>query len=299
MLDDINDYNFKIKIPEYFKNKINFDNPNDPLLLQVMPQAAEGLITPGFNYDPLNETKYNNIPGLLHKYKTRVLITLATNCSINCRYCFRRHFDYKTNNISLKNFDSIIDYIKKNKNINEVIYSGGDPLLAPNKYIQNITNKISKIDHIKYIRIHSRIPIVDPDRINQSFCDIFNNHDLAHIKTILVTHCNHPDELDDYIKSKMQLLKNNNITVLNQSVLLKNINNDPNILTKLSYKLFDCNIMPYYIHMLDPVQNAGHFQVDKKTALDIMHKIKAMLPGYLVPKLMQEIPGEKSKTEVK
>jgi len=296
--DNIKDYNFKVKIPEYFKNKIDFNNPIDPLLLQVIPSELEAIETPGFNYNPLEESKYNPVPGLLHKYKTRVLIMLTTNCSINCRYCFRRHFDYKSNNIALKEFDKIIDYIKQNKNINEVIYSGGDPLLASDKYINNITQKIAQIPHIKYIRIHTRIPIVDPKRITQEFCDIFIPEKINNKKTILVTHCNHPDELDEHIKSKMDLLNKNNFTLLNQSVLLKNINDNSEILVNLSYKLFNCGIMPYYIHMLDPVQNAAHFQVDVNIAIKLMKQIKAELPGFLVPKLMQEKPGGNSKYQI-
>ena len=169
----IEDYNFKIKIPEYFRKKIDFNNPNDPLLLQVIPQKAEGIDTFGFTADPIKESKYNPMPGLLHKYKSRVLIMLATNCAINCRYCFRRHFDYKSNNIALRDYGNIIDYISNDNGINEVIFSGGDPLLAPNSYLEKITSKISEIKHIKYLRIHTRIPIVDPDRINKEFCEIF------------------------------------------------------------------------------------------------------------------------------
>lgn len=296
--DNINDYNFKVKVPEYFKNKIDFNNPLDPLLLQAFPNELETINTPGYNYNPLEESEFNPVKGLLHKYKSRVLIMITTNCAINCRYCFRRHFDYKSNNIALKEFDKIIEYIKKDKNINEVIYSGGDPLLASDKYIENITQKISKISHIKYLRIHTRIPIVDPKRITQEFCDIFKPEKINNIKTTLVTHCNHPNELDEHIKTKMDLLKQNNFILLNQSVLLKNINDNCDTLVKLSYKLFDCGIMPYYIHTLDPVQNAAHFQVDINFAINLMKQIKSELPGFLVPKLMQEKPGEDSKYQI-
>jgi len=297
-LKHVENYGFKVKVPDYFKDKIDFNNPLDPLLLQTIPNELEGILTPGFNYNPLKESKFNPIPGLLHKYKSRVLIMITTNCAINCRYCFRRHFDYKSNNIALKEFDKIIEYIKQDKNINEVIYSGGDPLLASDKYINNITQKISKISHIKYLRIHTRIPIVDPKRITQEFCNIFKPLKINNIKTVLVTHCNHPNELDDYIKSKMELLKKNDFALLNQSVLLKNVNDNTDTLVKLSYKLFDCNIMPYYIHTLDPVQNAAHFGVDINIATNLIKKIKTELPGYLVPRLMQEKPGEKSKYQI-
>lgn len=285
---------FPLRVPQYYANKIAKNNPNDPLLLQVLPSNNE--LKKNINYcsDPLEEAKYTQVPGLIHKYKTRVLLTLTSACGINCRYCFRQNFPYSENIVSNKQRFIQLDYINKNTQINEVIFSGGDPLCVSNKHLTNIIEQISSIKHIKFIRFHSRMPIVIPDRIDNGFIDIINN--FKNIKFILVTHCNHPDELDSYIKSKMKQLRDNNVTILNQSVLLNNINNNPETLIELSYKLFDCHIMPYYLHLLDKVTGTEHFDIEKSKAIDLIHQVKAHLPGYLVPKLAQELPGELSKT---
>ncbi len=287
---------FPIRVPKAYLNKISKNNPLDPLLLQVLPLNQELHITPNYCQDPLNEHKFLKAPGLIHKYKNRVLLTLTSACGIHCRYCFRQNFPYSENIIPNKNRQLQLDYIKNNSHINEIILSGGDPLCVNNKYLDNLFTDLSQIDHIKTIRFHSRMPIIIPDRIDTGFIDVLNNH--KKFKIVLVTHCNHPNELDDTIKAKMELLIKNNITLLNQSVLLKNINNCPDILTNLSNKLFDYRIIPYYLHLLDKVQGVGHFDVDINEVKQIMHKVQSNLPGYLVPKLVREIPGEVSKTLV-
>lgn len=290
------DPKFPIRIPKAYLKKISKNTPDDPLLLQVLPLKQELEITPNYYQDPLSEHKFIKAPGLIHKYKNRVLLTLTSACGIHCRYCFRQHFPYNDNIVSNKNRELQLDYIKLNININEIILSGGDPLCVNNKYLDNLFMQLSQIDHIKIIRFHTRMPIVIPDRIDQEFINILNKYNK--FKIILVTHCNHPNELDAEIKSKMELLIKNNITLFNQSVLLKNINNCPKILTDLSYKLFDYKIIPYYLHLLDQVQGASHFDIEINQAKQIMQQLKTNLPGYLVPKLVKEIPGEVSKTVI-
>lgn len=298
------DPNFKVKIPKYYLNKIinNIKITNnylDPLLLQVLPVINQientKHNTKKYIDDPLQESKYIKSPGLIHKYYNRVLLTLTGACAIHCRYCFRQNFDYNSNIITNKNRDQQLRYIKNNSNITEVILSGGDPLCVNNNYLNNLLSDLSNIEHLNTIRFHTRTPIVMPDRLDQGFLDILNNYNKFNF--IIVTHCNHPNELDDYIKAKINFIKNNynnkynNLIFLNQTVLLKHINNNADILIKLSNKLFNTGIMPYYLHILDPVTNANHFEVDLDTAKDLHNKISAKLSGYLVPKLVQEIPG--------
>lgn len=294
---DLNlDPKFPLRTPKYYLNKISKNDPNDPLLLQILPKAQEKIIKTNFCADPLQEAKYIKAPGLIHKYYNRVLLTITGACGIHCRYCFRQNFPYETNVISKAHRNLQSDYIKHNSHIDEVILSGGDPLCINNNLLEKILDDLSEIPHVKTIRFHTRMPIVLPDRIDQDFIKLLNK--FKHLKFIIVTHCNHPNELDSYIKEKLKLLQQHNITVLNQAVLLKDINNSAEVLINLSQKLFDCYIMPYYLHLLDPVTGTSHFEVDESTAKNLIKQIKAKLPGYLVPKLAREIPGEDSKTLV-
>lgn len=288
---------FPVRAPKYYLDKIAKNNPKDPLLLQILPQAQEKITKPNFCSDPLQEAHYIKAPGLIHKYYNRVLLTLTGACGIHCRYCFRQNFPYDNHLISTVHREQQLDYIKQNSQIDEVILSGGDPLCINNNLLDKIIASLNQISHIKTIRFHTRMPIIIPDRIDQDFINILNKY--KNIKFVIVTHCNHPNELDDSIKTKIKLLQQYNITVLNQAVLLKDINNSAEVLIELSQKLFECSILPYYLHLLDPVTGTSHFEVDHTTAISLIKKIKAKLPGYLVPKLVQEVPGEDSKTLIK
>ncbi|MBP9721716.1 MAG: EF-P beta-lysylation protein EpmB [Gammaproteobacteria bacterium] len=289
---------FPLRAPKYFVDKITKSNIDDPLLLQILPLSQELITEPGYCQDPLGENQnYIKAPGLIHKYNNRILLTLTSACGIHCRYCFRQYFPYSKNIIATNQRNLQLDYIRSHNHINEVILSGGDPLCVSNNYLDLILAELSSIKHIQTIRFHSRMPIVIPDRIDNSFLEILDRYS-NNFKFVLVTHCNHPNELDDYIKYKMKLLKNNNVTLLNQSVLLKNINNNPEILINLSKKLFDCYILPYYLHLLDPVQGAGHFDLTEIQAKKIFQEINSKLSGYLVPRLVREIPGKLNKTVI-
>ena len=290
---------FPLKVSRYYLNKINKNNLNDPLLLQILPQVEELKSAPNFCHDPLEEEKYTKVPGLIHKYHNRVLLTVTGACGIHCRYCFRQNFPYENNILAQKERDLQLDYIIKNININEVILSGGDPLCVNNKYLDLLLSSLTSIPHIKTIRFHSRMPIVIPDRIDEELIEILNRYiNNQHVNIVLVTHCNHPDELDEHIKNKMALLKNIGITILNQSVLLKNINDNAKTLVDLSHKLFECHILPYYLHLLDPVTGTSHYEVKHSNAKLLIKEVSSKLSGYLVPKLVQEIAGMPSKTLV-
>ncbi|NQY41899.1 MAG: EF-P beta-lysylation protein EpmB [Legionellales bacterium] len=277
--------NFRIKVPYTFLKKIVPGDPNDPILKQILPSQSELVKLKNYHYDQLLENQSNPTPGILHKFKGRVIVTMTGNCAIHCRYCFRRYFDYKSNIPNKKKWNEIKLYLTENSDIFEVFLSGGDPLLNNDTYLGDFINMLTTVPNITTLRIHSRIPIVLPERITQNFLRILQGNNLI---KVMVVHANHPQELDEQIQQKIQLLRNAGLTVFNQSVLLSNINNDPDVLIKLSKKLFSYNILPYYLHMLDQVIGSQKFYVDKKDAQDIYHKLLINLPGYLVPKLVKE-----------
>ncbi len=286
---------FPLRVPRSFATLMQAGNINDPLLQQILPLGAELNISNNYQQDPLDETAANKAPGLLHKYKNRVLLIVTSSCAINCRYCFRRHFAYDDNNPSLAGWQQAIDYIQQDEEITEVILSGGDPLLAPDRYLQQLHDMISAIPHVKLLRIHSRLPIVLPERINEEFLNWFSN---SRLKPVLVTHSNHPNEISEDVRQAMQRLKHHGVTLLNQSVLLRGINDDAITLTKLSQRLFAADILPYYLHTLDKVQGTAHFAVKDSQATSIYQSLLANLPGYLVPRFVTEIAGQASKSPI-
>lgn len=286
---------FSLRVPRSFIARMEKGNPHDPLLRQILPAPSELIQHPGFVTDPLVEKQYNPIPGLLHKYENRVLLIVTGGCAVNCRYCFRRHFPYAENNPSKKDWSKAIDYIQSQPQVNEVILSGGDPLLATDDYLKDLASVIDKIPHIKRLRIHSRIPIVLPSRVNDDLLSWFVN---PNRQAIMVVHVNHPNEINHEVSDAIKLLKEKNVTVLNQSVLLRDINDDSDVLANLSEKLFSIGIMPYYLHRLDPVKGAWHFEVSLERAKQIVRDLAGKVSGYLLPKFVQEVPGENSKQAI-
>jgi L-lysine 2,3-aminomutase len=284
---------FKLRVPRAFVNRMVVGDIFDPLLLQVLPHHLELEEHDGFVTDPLGEEEANQQPGVLHKYKSRFLLTLTGACAIHCRYCFRRHFPYQENLPKNDDWLNIKIYIESQPDVNEVILSGGDPLTLSNRKLKLWVERIESVSQIKYLRIHSRVPIVIPNRIDEEFISIIKN---SRLRIIVVVHSNHPAELDAFTCLKLNVLVKNNITVLNQAVLLKGVNNSAETLTNLSYKLFDVGVMPYYLHVLDKVKGAHHFDLDTDNINSIYTELLANLPGYLVPKLVREVAGEKNKT---
>lgn len=282
---------FSLRVPRSFVKRIKQGDPNDPLLLQILCNAQEMIITDGYSNDPLAEQN-NSIPGLLHKYHNRALLMFKTNCAINCRYCFRRHFPYQKNQGNKSNLIQALAYIADHSELNEIILSGGDPLMAKDHELSWLVEQLASIPHIERLRIHSRLAVVIPNRITDMLCQLLAN---SRLKIILVTHINHPNEIDQSVIDAMFKLKQHGVTLLNQSVLLKDINDDANVLIDLSNRLFVAGILPYYIHLLDKVQGAAHFYVDDPTAQQLMRQLAANVSGYLVPKLAREIGGELNK----
>lgn len=282
---------FPLRVPLAFINRMKKGDSHDPLLLQVLCDDNEMLQVAGYSDDPLQEQN-NAIPGLLHKYHNRALLITKTACAINCRYCFRRHFPYHENQSSKKNLNIALNYIATHPELDEIILSGGDPLMAKDNEIAFLISELEKIPHIKRLRIHTRLAVVIPSRITQQLSRLFAQ---SRLQIIVVTHINHPNEIDNEVTRAVWQLKQSNVLVLNQSVMLKNINDNVEVLAQLSNKLFDSGILPYYIHLLDKVQGAAHFFVDDKTAKQLMKQLAEKVSGYLVPKLAREIGGEKSK----
>lgn len=284
---------FKLRVPRAFVGKMNIRDPLDPLLLQVLPHHLELEDYPEFVTDPLGEEAANQMAGVLHKYQSRFLLTLTGACAIHCRYCFRRHFPYQENLPKNDDWENIKQYIEQNPHINEVILSGGDPLTLNNRKIALWLERLASLPEIKILRIHSRVPIVIPNRIDDELISILKN---SRLRIVVVVHSNHAAELDDFTCSKLLQLSLHHITVLNQAVLLKGVNDSAETLNELSLRLFDARVMPYYLHVLDKVKGAQHFDLDSSNIDQIYSDVLASLPGYLVPKLVREIAGEKNKT---
>lgn len=287
---------FPLRVPRAFVNRMQKANLDDPLLRQVLPLGAELLAEVGYSKDPLQEIATNPLPGLLHKYPGRVLLTLVGACAINCRYCFRRHFPYRDNNPGQRGWQAVLEYIANDPSINEVIFSGGDPLVANDKILAELAQQIAAINHVKILRIHTRLPIVMPSRITEKFIAWLTG---TRLKPILVTHVNHAQELDNSVINVLQYLNKAGVSLLNQSVLLRGINDNVASLIKLSESLFtEAGVLPYYIHLLDKVQGAAHFDVAETTAKQLLQQMTQCLPGYLVPRLVKEEAGKSSKTGI-
>ncbi len=283
---------FKTKSSIDFTNNININNPADPLALQILPSHLELNNPTDFIIDPVGDNDAMKVPGLIHKYTNRVLLITTANCAIHCRYCFRRNFDYKNSVSKPKLLEDAMNYINNNQQINEVILSGGDPLTLNNKSLFRICDAILKVKHITTIRFHSRYPVVSLNRFDAEFLDYFKNYPL---KKVFVSHINHPNELSSKTQHAFNQLLSSQFILLNQSVLLKNINDNADCLAKLSQQLFAQGVLPYYLHLLDKVKGASHFLTDEQTNAKIHQQLQASLPGYLVPKMVREIAGENSK----
>ena len=284
---------FPSRIPWGFANRMQKGNPDDPLLLQVLAVKDELLTDEGYSLDPLIELNANPVKGLIHKYYGRVLLTLTGVCAVNCRYCFRRHFPYQDNNPGRRGWRELIDYIAQDSTITEVILSGGDPLLASDLVLAELIQHLESIPHVHTLRVHTRIPIVFPERVDKNLIKILAE---TRFKTVIVLHCNHAQELDDSVRKACYDLKQAECHLLNQSVLLSGINDNPDILASLSQKLFSFGVLPYYLHVLDKVKGAAHFDMPIAKAQEIYQQLQCLLPGYLVPRLACEEPGRQSKT---
>ncbi len=283
---------FATRVPRSFAARMQKGDPRDPLLLQVLASPHELALVDGFGVDPVGERAANPLPGLVHKYAGRVLLTLTGVCAINCRYCFRRHFPYAKNNPGRAGWQQALDYIAQDESIQEVILSGGDPLLAADKTLSELISGLSHIPHVQTLRIHTRIPIVLPERIDSALLSILST---TRLQCVVVLHTNHAHELSEAVHAACVRLTAIGCYLLNQSVLLAGVNDTVESLVALSRRLFAFGVLPYYLHCLDPVQGAAHFHLTDANAFALFQGMQQCLPGYLVPRLVRETAGAASK----
>lgn len=284
---------FPLKVPRSLLNRINKNTLNDPILRQVLPIAAECETVNGYSFDPVGEQS-DQPTGMIQKYHGRMLLMVNGHCAINCRYCFRRHYPYDDNRLSRPQWESALEHIANDHSISEIIYSGGDPLASSDKQLQWLTTQIAAIPHIKRLRIHTRLPVVIPNRITKAALQWMSR---SRLRTVVVLHINHVNELnDDTLKANLQSMRDAGITLLNQAVLLKGVNDTTEDLVNLSEGLFEAGIIPYYLHVLDKIAGGAHFDTPEDAAKRLHHEITGLLPGYLVPKLVREEAEQASKT---
>jgi EF-P beta-lysylation protein EpmB len=283
---------FPLRVPEPFLQRMKIGDPDDPLLRQVLPLGAEQDRVPGFLTDPLQEQQANPRQGVIHKYRGRVLLVVSGGCAVNCRYCFRRHFPYGDNQLGDGQWQQALDYIGSDPSIHEVIFSGGDPLATPDRRLAQMIRDLEPLPHLKRLRIHTRLPVVIPQRLTPELINLLST---TRLQTVLVTHINHGNEIDLTLREALRPLVSAGITLLNQAVLLRGVNDSVAALTQLSEALFSCRVLPYYLHVLDPVQGAAHFSIPDQEAAILTGELMKNLPGYLVPKLVREVPGEGAK----
>lgn len=283
---------FPLRVPMSFIARMEKNNRQDPLLLQVLPVSEEFIQHPDFVKDPLAEQDGKQ-SGMLHKYKNRVLMMVKNSCAINCRYCFRRHFPYQEQKGNKSTWQSNLAYVKQRPEIDEIILSGGDPLMAKDHELKWLLTEMATIPHVKRVRIHTRLPVVIPSRITAALIELLRQSPL---QCIVVTHINHPNEINDELANAMAMLKKAGVTLLNQYVLLKGINDQVDIQVALNKKVFDIGIIPYYLHQLDKVEGATHFEISDDQARKIVKGMNANLSGFMVPKLVRDVSGEENKT---
>ncbi len=283
---------FHFKVPQAYADKIRIGDKDDPLLKQILPIINETHAQVGFSDDPLEEAKSLSQPGLLRKYHARALLLVTPSCAINCRYCFRRHYPYEDKGHLGEQIKKNLQLIARDSSISEIILSGGDPLSLSNSKLAELFTLIAAIPHIKRLRIHTRFPIVEPTRINPKFIKLISN---THLQIIMVLHINHAQELGLDNQASIAKLHQQGITLFNQSVLLKGVNDNVDTLVELSEQLIQYQIIPYYLHTLDKVRGSQHFCVSETEIETIYQALRNTLPGYLLPRLVTELPGEKSK----
>ncbi|TKB51359.1 EF-P beta-lysylation protein EpmB [Ferrimonas sediminicola] len=285
---------FPMRVPRPFVAAMERGNPRDPLLLQVLPSAREFAKVAGYGPDPLKEQQAA-VPGILHKYRSRALLMLKGGCAVNCRYCFRRHFPYGENQLRGGAMNQALVYLAEDTRLNEVILSGGDPLMAKDTHLQRLVAQLDALPHLTRLRIHTRLPVVLPSRLTPELTRVLNQ---SRLKVVLVLHINHPNEITPQLRQGLSTLNQAGVTLLNQAVLLKGVNDSVSVQTRLSETLFDAGVLPYYLHLLDKVEGAAHFDLPESHARALMAQLLEALPGFLVPRLVREVGGRHSKTPV-
>jgi len=285
---------FPLRVPMGFARRMRKGDPRDPLLLQVLPDPKELEAADGFVADPLREGELLDTRGVLHKYAGRALLMLTGACAVHCRYCFRRHFPYGEHRLGGE-WREAVEYLHRDESLSEVILSGGDPLALPDSTLAALVRELDGIPHLRRLRIHSRLPVVLPERVDADLVAWLCG---GRLQPVVVVHANHPNEIDERVRVALEILRRRGVTLLNQTVLLRGVNDSASVLGRLSESLFACGVLPYYLHLLDPVAGAAHFFVPDEEALGLLDAMRRSLPGYLVPRLVRETPGAPAKVAV-
>ncbi len=283
---------FPLLVPRSFVARMRKGDPRDPLLAQILPVLRERLDVPGFSRDPLDENGLAR-QGVLRKYAGRALLIATAACPVHCRYCFRRHFPYADQLAAKDRWAPALMELRRFPDVKEIILSGGDPLSLANRRLAELLQEIEKLRQVDTLRIHTRFPIILPERVDRALLQLLSE---TRLSVVLVTHSNHANELDGSVRAALRSLAGSGTRLLNQSVLLRGINDDADRLEALSRALFECGVLPYYLHLLDPVAGAAHFDVALARGREVVAELRHRLPGYLVPRLVCEKPGELSKT---
>lgn len=295
---------FPLLVPRSFLARMRSGDPGDPLLRQVLPLGAEEEPAAGFVADAVGDLAARKVPGLIHKYRGRALLVAAGACAVHCRYCFRRHYPYGDDPRRLDDWEPALAAIAADLSITEVILSGGDPLMLTDARLVALVSRLDAIPHLRRLRIHTRLPIVLPDRVTPELIELLSSTRLA---TSVVVHANHPNELVGDCAEALSTLghavtgsamRTNRVMLLNQAVLLRGVNDDTDVLAELSERVFDLGVLPYYLHQLDRVAGAAHFEVPEAAGRELVEELRRRLPGYLVPKYVREVSGEAGKTPI-
>ena len=284
---------FALRVPRGYAARMRKSDPRDPLFLQVWHRPQEADAAAGFGDDAVGDLAKLKDGGIIHKYAGRALVVATGACAVHCRYCFRRHFPYAEAMASRDGWDETLRALAADRSISEVILSGGDPLSLSDGKLAAFAEALEFLPHVQRLRLHTRQPIVLPERVDDALLAWLGR---GRLQKVVVVHANHANELDDAVRAALRRLAQAGVTLLNQSVLLAGVNDDADTLVNLSTRLFECGVLPYYLHMLDRVRGTAHFQVPEVEARTLMRAAAARLPGYLVPRLVREDAGAPSKT---
>jgi L-lysine 2,3-aminomutase len=284
---------FPLRVPLAFAQRMQYGNPHDPLLRQVLPLVDEEHIVPGYSIDAVGDLQSKASKGVLHKYEGRALLISTGSCAVHCRYCFRRHFPYGEEAASANEWAEAIIHLQNDASIEEVLLSGGDPFSLSTEKLSTLTDSLRAIPHIKRLRIHTRLPIVLPDRVDAALLQWLQSLPWP---VALVLHANHAQEFDLHVDDACRALRNTGVNLLNQAVLLAGVNDRLQSIKDLCERGYAAGVLPYYLHQLDRVHGAAHFAVSDEKALSLIDQLRDTLPGYLLPRLVREIPGERSKS---
>ena len=286
---------FPLRVTRGFVARMRKGDPEDPLLRQVFPFPSQATTTKDFSLDPVGDLGAQVRPGVLHKYQGRALFIVTGGCAIHCRYCFRQHFPYSSANAGLDRWQGALDYLRRDSSITEIILSGGDPLAITDQRLAALVAELDRIPHLERLRIHTRMPIVLPERIDDRLLAWLG---ATRLRTVIVVHVNHGAEIDEEVSEAMQRLRAIGAILLNQSVLLRGVNDTLPALVDLSGRLVAAGILPYYLHLLDRVQGAAHYDTPRAHAVALMAGLRARLPGYMVPRFVREQPGAPYKVPI-